>query len=85
MYANKIILTFSDVDVVASFMSDIGLKLVDQIHTYRETTKCALISTEESEYHPAHSSIHATELSFLACSFIVFCFSFHFCLVLIGP
>ena len=80
-YVKKNLLTISDVDVVASFMSDIGLKLADKIHTHRETTKCAFISTEESEDHPAQASRHATKLTFFAFSFIVFCFSSHFCLV----
>ena len=81
MYAKKILLTISDVNVVASFMSDIGLKLVDQTYTHRETTKCAFISTEESEDHPAQASRHVTKLTFSLVLSSFFCFNFHFCLV----
>ena len=53
-------LTVSDVDVVTSFISDVGLKVVDRMRTNRDTIKCASISTEESEDHPELVRKHTT-------------------------
>ena len=53
-------LTVSEVDVVTSFISDVGLKVVDRMRTNRDTIKCSLISISESEDHPAQARKHTT-------------------------
>ena len=54
---NWLSLTVSDVDIVASFISDVGLKLVDEIRSNMETIKCAIISTEY-EAHAVQEKRH---------------------------